>query len=392
MKSRINSLRILLALWLALAAVVVGTQALAQSNCVNGPPVDEAAMNADSTALDVFACAITSMPANCDNPGNQPHKIFWNHVLLASGDVEDELVVILPGEGQDPRNVEWLGKAAAYAGYRTIVLAYEGDALSTACGSSVGTAYNDCTQGFRTDVILGTPVAPAGVTDIHRANSAELRLLDLLAYLHTTYPVNGWDQYFGGATLQHDKIIISGYSLGSGHAAFWAKLARFAGVVTLSGPTDSSCSEFPHDRMLHPGLFYPLGCTNTLAAWIRTENPSTPGTVRYGAFHAQEATFDKLDAITRAWDNFGLPRLPGTHLVLDVTDGYNFATRQPWPLSKGEHRYSFNTPVPGACSGHQATAADGCLARNQPGSPGSGLPLVYPLYMNLYCAAGGDLP
>jgi hypothetical protein len=122
-------------------------------------------------------------------------------------------------------------------------------------------------------------------------------LLDLLANLDATHPGDGWGQYLNGAAaLNHNKIIISGYSLGSGHAAFWASLERFAGVVTISGPTDSSCVQFPLDRTLHPGLFYPLGCTNTLADWIR-ENPATPGTLRYGAFHAQEAVFPKLDAI-----------------------------------------------------------------------------------------------
>ena len=71
-----------------------------------------------------------------------------------------------------------------------------------------------------------------------------------------------------------------------------------------------------------------------------------------------------------------------------MTDGYDFATGSPWPLVRGEHRFAFNTPVPGNCSGHQAAAADNCLVLEA----ASGLPLVFPLYMHMFCAAGGDLP
>lgn len=78
-------------------------------------------------------------------------------------------------------------------------------------------------------MLLGTPRAPAGVADVHRTSSAELWLLDLLADLDSTYPADGSDEYFSGSVLDHDKIIVSGYSLGSGHAAFWARLERFAG-------------------------------------------------------------------------------------------------------------------------------------------------------------------
>lgn len=388
MRDQIHSSSRLVGALLATAAILTAGAAAAQSNCVAGPPIDEATMNADGTALSRFACNITSDAANCDNPGNQPHRVFWNHDLLASGDLEDELVVILPGSGQDPTNVEWMGKAAAYAGYRTVILAYEGDTLGAACGGQTGRAHSDCTAGFREDVLLGTPAAPVGVTDVHRANSIELRLLDLLADMDANYPADGWDAYFTGSDLHHDQIVVSGYSLGSGHASYWAKLERFAGVVTISGPTDHSCVDFPYDRGLHPGLFYPLGCTNALDAWIRDDDSvATPGTVRYGAFHAHEATFDKLDGITRAWDHFGLPRLPGRALTLDVTDAYDFGTQSPWPLTTAAHRFSFKTPVPASCSAHQAAAADGCLERDATSS----LPLVFPLYQNLYCAAGGDL-
>lgn len=362
--------------------------AVAASNCTLGPPADIAALSAALSFLAIDPCTVSTDAANCANPGNDSNTALWNSTLQASGDLNDELVVFLPGGGQNPANLGWFGQAAAFAGYRTIGLAYEGDSLENACGSLSGDAHSECVRLFRRDVILGTPSAPAGVTDVHRANSAEQRLLDALAHLDTTYPNDGWDQYSNGATPEYDKIIIAGYSLGSGHAAFWARIEAFAGAVTLSGPTDSSCVPFSFDRNLHPGLFYPLGCTVAMARWIRDEAPATPGTRRYGAFHAAEATFGKLDAIIRAWDNFGLPRPPGEHLTLDVTGGYDFASRTPWPLAGDEHRFSFNTEVPQNCSGHQAAAADSCLEIDA----GSGLPQVFPLYMQMFCGAGRDLP
>ena len=359
--------------------------ALAVSHCVNGPPIDETALNASLSNLSLSPCNLTTDP-NCDNPGGQSHEVFWNNSLLGAGDLEDELVVLLPGSRQNPSNLTWIGKASAYAGYRTVILAYEGDRLEDVA-NNCSTDYSTCVREFRRDVILGNPV-PSAATDIHPANSVEQRLLDVLDRLHTLNPADGWDTYRTGANLNHNEIIVSGFSLGSGHASFWAKIEQFAGVVTISGPTDSECVDFPYDRSLHPGLYYPLGCTNTLAAWIRANNHDTPGSDRYGIFHRDEALFGKLDVLIRAWDSFGLPRLPGNHLVMDFTDAYDFTTQQPWPLTAEGHRFSFNSSYAGSCSAHQAAAADRCLEID-PGN--SSLPLVFPMYMNLYCAAGDDL-
>jgi hypothetical protein len=237
-------------------------------------------------------------------------------------------------------------------------------------------------------VLLGTPTPTAGVTDVHRANSVELRLLDLLADLDAANPGDGWDAYFSGSDLEFDDIIIGGYSLGSGHATFWARIERFSGVMSLSGPTDYYCGDFPHDRSLHPGLFYPLGCTNILAGWIQDETHDTPGADRYAAFHAEEAFLYKLDGLTRVWDHFGIPRLPGPHLAVDVTGVFDFSAGTPWPVSGPEHRFSFGPPLPAGCSGHEAAAVDTCLELDA----SSNLPLAFPLYMHLFCAAGDDLP
>jgi hypothetical protein len=376
------------ALGIFTGALLTASVASAQSNCQLGPPATAADGAADITQTFLEPCAISSDPANCANPGSERNVALWNHALLAAGNLEDELVVVLPGGGQDPENLEWVARAAAYAGYRTIGLTYEGDSLDDACGSLAGPDHSECVRLFRRDVLLGDRTPFPGVTDVHPANAVQQRLVDLVGHLDTTFPGDGWGAFLNGDTVEAGNIIIAGYSLGSGHAAFWARIRNFAGVVTLSGPTDSSCSEFPHDRTLHPGLFFPLGCTTTLAGWIRDETHETPGDVRYAAFHAEEALYRKLDALIRVWDQFGIPRLPGPQLTLDVTDGYDFASQTPWPLAAGEHRFSFNTPVPGTCSGHQAAAADGCLELD----PGSNLPMVFPTYMQLFCAAGHDLP
>src|SRR5689334_1277978 len=93
--NRLNNLSMLLP---ACVIAATGTHALAQSNCVNGPPASVAAaaptLTANLTDLSISACAISTMPATCANPGNQDHRIFWNPVLLAAGGLADELVVI----------------------------------------------------------------------------------------------------------------------------------------------------------------------------------------------------------------------------------------------------------------------------------------------------------
>ena len=200
----------------ALVLTIATSSANAQSNCIAGPPATAALGAADLTDQLVDPCAISSDPANCDNPGGQSHLVIWNDMLLSSGDLEDELVVFLPGNGQTPTNLEWIARAASYAGYRTVSIAYEGDTMGVACVGETGQAFSTCMRKFRRDALLGDATPTAGVTAILPANSVEQRLLDLLGDLDSNNPGDGWDAYFSGSDLEFDDIIIGAIRWGRG--------------------------------------------------------------------------------------------------------------------------------------------------------------------------------
>jgi hypothetical protein len=321
------------------------------ASCVAGPPLDVATMNASGASETLYPCAIA--PGSCSNPGNEPNLAFWNTALLASGDLEDELVVILPGGSQDPTNVTWLGKASGFAGYRTLVLAYEGSVLG-ACDNFLGADADTCFEEVREEAVTGS-ITPslAGVDDVAPEDSLEARLVDMLTEMDALHPADGWGAYLNAGVPDYGSIIVAGYSLGSGHAVYWAKAQACAGVVTISGPTDAYCDgDTSGDAAGYRRFVERLGCNYQMGAWLETGAHATPGDHRYASFHYREADHIRLDRNLRAWKASGVPGNQRSHVFLDVTDGYDFATQTPWPLWTADQ---------------------------------------HPHYMNLFCAAGGDL-
>lgn len=358
------------------------------SSCDIGPP----GFNGNPSgfrpflAQSLFACdpLITSDPVNCSNPGGEPHRVYVDADLEASGDLHAELVVVLPGSGQDPANTDAILKSSAYAGYRTIGLAFEGLSLNAACGSSFGAAYSTCTDDFRSEVVYG------GVF-INPVNSIEQRLLDLLQYLDNAFPAGGWDDYYTGAVygypaqLNYDNIVIAGYSLGSGHAAYWAKDHTFYGVVTAAGPSDHySFFMFHFDPVL---MTFTFTQHHRLADWILGSHAT--GSNRYAMYHVGEGS-DKGDLLSKAWDSFGIPTNP-SGVPLDVTEAWDGVSPiLAWPYTGSEQRFSINTSyIEPDCNAHLATGADACVADDF--DIVANLPSIVPVYMHMFCSAGNDL-
>ena len=345
------------------------------ASCLTGPPGFGGNPAGFSPVLHqlLFACnpLITSDPINCSNPGNKAHEVFVDSALFSAGNLNEELVLTLPGSGLTATNTTVLTRSAAEAGYRAIGLSYEGDTLDAACGGLFFSAFHQCTEEFHSDVVYGG-------SSILRANSIEQRLLDLLIYMDGAFPTMGWDNYFtSGAnpSLIYSKIILTGYSLGSTHAAYWAKDNNFFKLNTLSGPRD-------HFSMIPCQIGGgPCGSpVHTLANWIKGSHV-TPGSARNGIIHVGEGQ-DRVDLLERALDELGVPANPAGGF-LDLTYAWDAAAPAlPWPYTGPEQRFSMNTNT-GACTAHQATAADGCLAADM--DPIAGVPRVVAMYMHMYC-------
>jgi hypothetical protein len=204
---------------------------------------------------------------------------------------------------------------------------------------------------------------------IHRADSIEQRLIDLLNHLITTEPASGWDAYLDGtgpmAIPVWSSIIVSGFSQGSGHAAYLAKDHLVKGVVTFAGPAD------PPNAKTDP--------TPAIANWIANGPHATPGDHRYGEIHVAEGLdFDKPANTLMAWNAFGIPGCA----PYDVT---RTSALRPWPYQGPEHRFWINYRYPDGCSAHNATGADGCHL-DDPATPG--IPRVFPLFLHMFCRAG----
>jgi hypothetical protein len=139
---------------------------------------------------------------------------------------------------------------AAYAGYRTIGLSYDNTgSVSSFCDTS--TCGDNCHGNLREEAILGEDRSP--VTVIESADSILERLYNLLVELHLEDMADGtndlaWDQFYvplnGGSDLTFDnivwnKIIISGFSQGAGHAAKIAKEVVVEGLLVIDGANDT---------------------------------------------------------------------------------------------------------------------------------------------------------
>ena len=70
-------------------------------------------------------------------------------------------------------------------------------------------------------------------------NALKSRLGDLLVYLDSLYPTEGWDAFYNTKGFpKWRKIIVSGHSQGAGHAAYLAMKFKTRGTIMISGPQD----------------------------------------------------------------------------------------------------------------------------------------------------------
>ena len=172
-------------------------------------------------------------PATVD-PGLKTTFDSPNVVVMPTSVAKSELVVLLPGTGGRPANYSALIKALSDGSYRVIGLMYDDQpSEAVACGKSGDL---ECHRNFREERFAGD--APKATVQNTADEGIDHRLVMLLKYLDKEHPKDGWGQYLAGDQPAWKRIIITGHSQGSGHAAYIAKHYEVARVVLFSGPYD----------------------------------------------------------------------------------------------------------------------------------------------------------
>lgn len=199
-----------------------------------------------------------------------------------SASARNRLFVMLPGTTAIPRFYRLIVRAGAARGYHSIGLTYPNDeAVGTICA---GSARPDCAGEVRREIITGSDLSP--LVAVTPPNSITGRLTSLLAYLHATYPSEGWGQYLVGGQPNWSQITVAGHSQGAGHAGYMAKLHVMDRAVMFAGPGDVGNN---------PG---------SPAVWIALPN-ATPAARQYGFIHRA----DELVPVALAefnWSQIGM--------------------------------------------------------------------------------------
>lgn len=257
-----------------------------------------------------------------------------NLALVGSQGVwNGDLVVFLPGTGDQPSCCQLFLTEAADLGFHVIGLSYDNaSAVVTTCGNDLA-----CYGVVHRNVFNGTEASR--YSDVPPEDGIERRLATLLAYLEQTYPDEGWGRFLSGTVPRYASVVLAGHSQGGAEAAYIATARRVAGVVTLSAPPDT-------DNSLRPA---------TWLAGVRTGK--TPVARYYGFVHRDDLAGTRISA---DWQAMGLAAFG----PLTSVDG----ARAPYG---GSHELvsAAALPEPGAAAAHDGTAIDAMQPLCPDGSP-----------------------
>ncbi len=188
-------------------------------------------------------------------------------VLPKGKPLNDDLVVLLPGTGGKPAQYSLLISTLANGGLRVIGLMYDNKPTEDKACDKTGDV--ECHRAFREERFAGD--APAATVQNTPAEGIDHRLVMLLKYLDKQHPKDGWARYLDGDQPMWKKIIITGHSQGSGHAAYIAKHYEVARAVLFSGPYDG----------------VNLRTDPKLAKWL-TDETKTPMDRWYAEYHEKD--------------------------------------------------------------------------------------------------------
>ena len=263
------------------------------------------------------------MPDGSDQPtvGQRLHRVL---VRTDDTNYRDQLFLFLP-PGPGLFN-DTFRRWAAMAGYRTISLGYANEGkMEDICAPLGDICYSD----WRYEVTYGLDLSPH--IDISASDSL-VRRLEVLLQTLAAEDAALWGRYVDddGRPVWND-IVISGWSIGSGHAAFLAAHEPAWGVFLLSGPKDRVNDPEPVPSAWLAGPKQTEGC-RFVGAYHQTEHFVTP----------------PHDVLYVAWSQLGIT-MPAFHLEDDV------GTYADYPAITSSYDAGND------CDGHPTMADDACL-------------------------------
>lgn len=266
---------------------------------------------------------------------------FAVHVAVtppASVTPRGKLLVMLPGSGTPASPYRLILRTAAASGVHAVALTYPNDQTVADICAGPGT---DCPGDVRREIITGEDRSSR--VAVSQADSIEGRLRALIAYLHATYPTEGWDSFLFGGNPDWQRIIVAGHSQGAGHAAYVGKLRLVERIGMFGGPGEA------------PGT-----------SWL--DLPAvTPPERMYGLAH-QADELVSLPLALGNWDRLGLSAF-GSSVVVDG---------QSAPYGGSRMLVTALAPVPVrgvAAPNHSAMIVDALTPLD-----GSGAPILAPVW------------
>jgi len=189
-----------------------------------------------SQSCDITLLEVRQVRASDTDP-NIPWELYQHYVYYNPACIPKNILLIymVGTYGSPVVNQLFPGLAANY-GFHVISLKYPNNIYaSQVCADDSNI---DCYKNYRHEALYGEDVSP-GIT-IDTTNSILNRTLKLLLYLDQTYPSENWGQYLSGTSLIWSKVIASGHSQGSGHAAFMGHQFELSRVLMFAGPNEYS--------------------------------------------------------------------------------------------------------------------------------------------------------
>lgn len=162
----------------------------------------------------------------------EPNLLMYNHTRIIHN---SPLIVFIEGSGSTPSPRPVL-KALADSGYTVLSLRYP-NSWSTPglCDSQPNI---NCYEEFRKETFYGKDFSNR--IDISYSNSITNRLLTALKFYNTSRGIQHLSEYYSEEGIKWEKIMISGFSQGAGHAAYIGTQVNVAKVMMIGGPNDFS--------------------------------------------------------------------------------------------------------------------------------------------------------
>jgi hypothetical protein len=299
----------------------------------------------------------TACPGNTNTSPCGAHRVY----VPAANHPEphpNQIVLFLPGTQSEPNKYDDVLSTAAFAGFRTIGLAYDNRVrLETACGNNCG-----CYGLARREIAFGGNLTPA--VNVLAGDTIISRLYWLLRDLDANFPNEGWDGILSrddmdmtaeATDIDWDSIVVVGHSQGAGNGLILSKNDVVDGILLLDGGNDE--------------------CTSGGRTYAQWHDLFDPPTLRRAFVHDRSGSFLVPDSFIEM--EFGLNATD-----FDVLDNV-------WPTAF--EVASTNQEPPPGCTDHGSMAYDGCMPDALTGGNPAATPdasYLFPFYLEWVCEVG----